>query len=74
MTFFLIRYDREAGRIIDMRTFASDEGDVAARELRRAETAASGRIEVVMLHGECVDDLKRTHGRYFKTVREIISG
>ena len=74
MTFFLITYDREAERIIDMRTFPSEAGDVAARALRRTEAAADGHVEVVMLHGECIDDLKRTHGRYFKTVREIISG
>lgn len=71
MNLFIIHYERPDGRLISIREYAEDEADQANADLRIQESAKPDHVEVVMLHAACLDDLKRTHGRYFKTAREI---
>ena len=71
MTYFLIHYDRPAGRLLSIREYSEAEATQADADLREQESAKPAHVEVVMLHARSIDDLKRTHGRYFKTAREI---
>lgn len=67
MKFFLLVYDRTAGRLLDMREFSEAQRTEAAAERIARELAERGRpdIEVVLLGAESLDALKKTHSRYF---------
>jgi hypothetical protein len=74
LKFFLLVYERSTGRLLEQRTY-SEEEQVQAQDDRFArELQERGRpdIEVVLLGAESLDALKKTHGRYFKTVRELL--
>lgn len=71
MTYFLIHYDRPAGELLSVQEYADDEADQAYADVNAQETAKPAHVEVVLLSARSLDDLKRTHGRYFKTAREI---
>jgi len=71
MSLFLITYDRPAGKLLSVKEYTDEEAVQASADLREQESAKHAHIEVVMLHADSLDDLKRTHGRYFKTAREI---
>jgi hypothetical protein len=70
---FLIEYDRSKGRIVSMRTFgdvrvASDARLILELDLRRR----GEDHEVVLLDAEDEQALRRTHGRYFESLSEIL--
>lgn len=74
MKHFLLIYERSTGRLLEQRTYAEGEEvraqkDRFARELQERERPD---IEVVLLGAESLDALKKTHGRYFKTMRELL--
>jgi hypothetical protein len=71
---FLIEYDRRRGKIATFRRFRDSERDAAIRarlalELRRRTRKTAP--EIVLLEAETEQALRRTHRRYFETVREI---
>lgn len=70
---FLIVYNQTTGAIV-LKEYADDERETAlARrfELER-EHRLEPHIEVVLLSARSEDILRRTHGRYFKTVQELV--
>ena len=71
MTYFLIHYDRPAGRLLSVREYADDDRAQAYADVNAQESAKPAHVEVVLLSARSLDDIKRTHGRYFKTAREI---
>jgi hypothetical protein len=74
MTLFLIEYDRTAGKILSMRSFASEERQEAA-EVRldlEIELLRRGQIrEVVLLEAGSEDALRKTHRRYFEDLETL---
>lgn len=66
---FLIEYDRDAGRIIQIRFFdAAKRGDAEAARLAlelKLNRALVAR-EVVLLEAADEEALRKTHGRYFE--------
>jgi len=69
--YFLLVYDRVRGEILAEREYAFDARDQAlgARaDLLREQTDPN--VEVVLLGADSRADLRKTHGRYFMTVRE----
>jgi hypothetical protein len=62
MKFFLVIYDRDAGRLRQLRAF--DEPQDALRERFLAERAEPD-AEIVVLSARSEDALRRTHARYF---------
>lgn len=67
MSYFLITYDRSAGAILTLKEFSEEERTQAlsqrfALELQHRE---SGNVEVVVLGAASLDDLRKTHSRYF---------
>jgi hypothetical protein len=73
MRFYVLLYDQAAGRILDIENYGPEGAQAAlARrfELDR-EYAGQPNVEVVLLSAESEEALQRTHGRYFKSVREL---
>ena len=75
MNYYVLVYDQRSGTLITIEHYGSDGAPAAlARrfELDR-EYAGNPGVEVVLLSGESEDALRRTHGRYFKSVNELLS-
>jgi hypothetical protein len=71
---FLIKYDRKSGKLVDLREFSDSQAEDAsearlAAEMREGPSNAT--IEIVTLQAASVDDLRLTHSRYFRNVREL---
>lgn len=69
---FLLVYQRSTGELL----LAEDLGDDRTEAMRRrAERERREKddpdVEVVVLSGADAEAIKRTHARYFKSVREI---
>ena len=71
---FLLEYDRERGKLVEIRTFNAADRRYAQTERLKRELALnmSGVCrEVVLLEAENQKALQRTHQRYFKTAAEL---
>lgn len=73
MSHFLLVYDRRHGRLRHMQRFEDKEHEAAveARFACEDETRDEPDVEVVLLSGTSEAALRRTHGRYFKTLAEL---
>ena len=74
--YFLLVYDRRAGRITDpVREYALAERERALSDRAARILAERVRpdVEVVLLGAESLEDLRRTHARYFKSAEEIVA-
>lgn len=72
---FLIEYDRRRGKLVTFERFAdadSAAADAAMLELELKAHRSGLRHEIVLLDAASEAALRRTHGRYFYTLREII--
>jgi hypothetical protein len=72
MRYFLLVYDRRAGRLVeDIRVFEDSHEAFSARmERDRRALREHQELEVVVLGAETEDDLRNTHSRYFGLNRE----
>jgi len=74
---FLIEYDRRHGRLVSpLQSF--DEKDRHSAEQARLNLELELKAlriehEVVLLEAASEDALKQTHGRYFKTLDQLVS-
>lgn len=75
MRYFLLTYDRQRGALLAEAEYGEAEHDLAltARARAVADQIGSPNIEVVLLGAHSRDDLMRTHSRYFRTIKEIVS-
>ncbi|MGH3798555.1 MAG: hypothetical protein ACRDTD_00190 [Pseudonocardiaceae bacterium] len=75
MKYFLLVYDRAAGKLLEERPFGQRVEALQARfaveKAHRAGSQDVENIEVVVVAAESRDDLLRTHARYFLTVEEL---
>jgi hypothetical protein len=72
---FLIEYDRRLGRLISSKEFeasARPEAEEARFERELALYRSGSDREVVRLDAASVESLRRTHGRYFYTLTELL--
>ena len=69
MRFFVMEYDRKksVGHWTEFGVI-----DDALASLRTKEASRSPEVEVVLLMGRSLDDLKMTHGRYFMSPMEMV--
>lgn len=68
MTYFLLEFDRRIG----VSTWSEwTDSEAALAELAARERNRQPEVEVVLLLADSIDQLKRTHSRYFMTAREI---
>jgi hypothetical protein len=74
MPYFVLVYDKPHGNLMRCEEYADDERDqaLAARFNLEEIVATLPDIEVAMLGAPSLDALKRTHGRYFYTVAELL--
>lgn len=72
---FLIEYDRKLGEVVVLREFQDSEQQPAAKARIELELDLNRRgieHEVVLLQASSLEALKRTHGRYFMGIEELI--
>lgn len=64
---FLIVFDREAGRLIEVVEFGTDEGRALDEYVsRERETLKDRRMEIVLIGSDSLDTVKITHANYFE--------
>ncbi len=71
---FLIQYNRKRGSIVTMQTFDNYELRTAQDTQLKLElklNLLNGDDEVVLLNAESEAALRRTHRRYFETLKEL---
>lgn len=73
MTSFLMQYDRRTGEL-EVTEFAGEHAreDALAARVQAEATRANADVEVVVLAADSLEELKRTHGRYFKSIRQLV--
>jgi hypothetical protein len=73
MTSFLMQYDRRSGDL-EVTEFVGESAreEALAARVQAESTRASEDVEVVVLSADSLDELKRTHGRYFKSASELL--
>lgn len=72
---FLIEYDRAKGTVEDFQTFEESQRQVAQDTRLELELWLNERgveHEVVILDAPNEEALRHTHGRYFKTLAELV--
>jgi hypothetical protein len=72
---FLIHYDRRAGKIKLLKRFIDADRSVAEKARLDLEIALHHQPrdeEVVILEAVSEEQIRKTHGRYFRTVEELI--
>jgi hypothetical protein len=73
---FLIEYDRDKGKVIEMSRFTEFERQVANAARLELELKLNRRgieHEIVLLEAEDEEALRRTHRRYFENLLELAS-
>jgi hypothetical protein len=66
--YFLFEYDRRTGDL-EVSEFTDEPEATAALHVK--ETAREQHVEVVLLLARSLDDLKITHSRFFKNLKEL---
>ena len=74
MTLFLIRYDRQTGIGEILERYPREQRAEASAALLQLELTKPPHIEVVILESDSEEIIRKTHGRYFKTLRELALG
>jgi len=72
---FLIEYDRESGKIVTFRSFDDSEREDAEHSRLEKELELNRRgveREVVILEAPTEAAVRRTHRRYFESLRELV--
>lgn len=73
---FLLQYDRNNGKLINITPYPDSERVAAQDERLSVELSLLQKgisHEVVLLEAENIDALKQTHSRYFLNPQEIAS-
>ena len=73
---FLIEYDREKGKVVELSRFSEADRQVANSARLNLELELNRRgvaHEVVLLEAEDEAALRRTHRRYFENLLELAS-
>jgi hypothetical protein len=75
MSSFLVTYNRRTGDV-DVREYVGERGrsEALAERVAVERTRTTHDVEVVVLSADSVEELRRTHGRYFKSAAELLAG
>jgi hypothetical protein len=71
--FYVLAYKRSVGQLLEMFESANATEAAGRREdwERKYNTGAESDVEVAMFNAADLDELKRTHSRYFRTLAEM---
>lgn len=69
---FVLVFDRRRGELLQEEEFADSQEALRSRFDLEGRYRDSPDIEVVVLGAQSRDALRRTHGRYYKTVANIL--
>jgi hypothetical protein len=72
VTTFLLTYDRSAGRLLQQEEFSRSRDALVARFRQEAAYRDRPEVEIVALSASSEEELRRTHGRYFLGLTELI--
>jgi len=72
VAYFLLIYDRDAGRLIRNERFAADSEALHARFEAEREFRGRPEVEIVALAADSEEELMRTHGRYFLDLSQLV--
>lgn len=72
MTHFLLVYDRSVGHLLQQEEFPRSEDALRERFRRESEYRGRPEVEIVALSASSEEELRRTHGRYFLGLTELI--
>ena len=74
MKYFVIKYGQDTGVAETLGEFDENDLDaaVALRVKFETETARIDNVEIVLLGSSSTETLRSTHGRYFKSERQIL--
>lgn len=71
---FVVAYKRSAGKLLELGEFDTAKEAHARRMELDLQYRTDHDVEVAVLGSDSLDQLKRTHSRYFKTFAEIAKG
>jgi hypothetical protein len=74
VNYFLLVYDRHRRKITHREEFPLERRDeaLAARAALVQQYRENADMEIVLLGANTFEDLKKTHGRYFKTADQLV--
>ncbi len=73
---FLVQYERRTAKLVRLNCFADDQrvaAEKARLDLELTLLDCEIEQEIVLLEAESELALRRTHGRYFQTLAEIVA-
>lgn len=73
MKHFLVVFDRREGRLLNLKEYPTSAAALQARFDTEKSHRREHAVEVVVLTAPTETDLRRTHARYFKDVRQLAS-
>lgn len=73
MGHFLLIYDRSTGNLVRQEEYSSSGDAMRARFDAEVEFEGHDEIEVVALDAASEDEMRRTHGRYFMGLDELVA-
>ena len=69
LRYFLLELDHRSG---DLVVSEYGENEEATAALHERESRREPEVEVVLFMAHSLDDLKRTHSRFFKSLKELV--
>ena len=71
MKYFVLRYRRATGKLIDLKEFDDGHEALDFRMAIEQDTADADDTEVVVLLAKDLNHLRQTHSRYFRSARQL---
>ncbi len=71
MSHFLLRYDRKRGLLESIESFTDSTEATARRFELELAYFDQPDVEVIVLSASSEEDLRRTHSRFFRTLRQL---
>jgi hypothetical protein len=72
MNSFLMVYDRAKGAVLQLDKFPNQEAAMRQRFALERTNKDNPDVEIVVLVADSVDELRQTHGRYFKSFSDLV--
>ncbi len=71
---FLITFDHDARKLIDLQEFRNTAQALQAYSEREEQYRNNFRVEVVLLGADSIEAIKVTHSNYFEDTADVFAG